>query len=185
MRSVASQSPHCPARSFSVFYARVGLRLRGFLSCPDADCGWQGWGFSPLSEHRPWLVHVVWNCGIAPVPLPAEVSLHSTLPETAYLVCPATEVSPMVLAQGTIHSSRLLIKTMCSVAGPAGGSSGNQAWPGACDYKRWEWGGREGAGDPQACQDCALEQDWNSYPNLTHTKSTLSQALGFGLGCGR
>lgn len=31
----------------------------------------------------------------------------------------------------------------------------------------------------------ALGQDWNSYPNLTHTKSTLSQALGFRLGCGR
>lgn len=27
----------------------------------------------------------------------------------------------------------------------------------------------------------ALGQDWNSYPNLTHTKSTLSQALGFRL----
>lgn len=80
------------------------------------------------------------NCGIAPVPLPAEVSLHSTLPEAAYLACPTTEVSPVVLAQGTIHSSRLLIKTMCGVAGPAGGSSGNQAWPGACDYKGWGGG---------------------------------------------
>lgn len=43
----------------------------------------------------------------------------------------------MACAQGTIHSGRLLIKTMCGVAGPAGGSSGNQAWPGACGYKGW------------------------------------------------
>lgn len=64
-------------------------------------------------------------------PSPAEVSLHSTLPEAAYLACPAKEVSPVALAQGTIHSARLLIKTTCGVAGPAGGSSGNQAWPGA------------------------------------------------------
>lgn len=50
------------------------------------------------------------------------------------------EVSPVALVQGTIHSGRLLIKTMCGVAGPAGGSSGNQAWLGACGYKGW--GGR-------------------------------------------
>lgn len=31
----------------------------------------------------------------------------------------------------------------------------------------------------------ALGQDWNPYPNLTNTKSTLGQALGFRLGCGR
>ena len=73
-------------------------------------------------------------------PSPAEVSLHFTLPEAAYLACPTMEVSPVALVQGTIHSGRLLIKTMCGVAGPAGGSSGNQAWLGACGYKGW--GGR-------------------------------------------
>lgn len=72
-----------------------------------------------------------------PPPSSAEVSLHSTLLEAAYLACPAVEVSPVACAQGTIHSGRLLIKTMCGVAGPAGGDSGNQAWPGACGYKGW------------------------------------------------
>lgn len=96
-----------------------------------------GAGTLPLSEHRPWPVTVVLPCSIAPNP-PAEISLpSSTLSEAAYLACPAMEVSPVVLTQGTIHSGRLLIKTMCGVAGPAGGSSGNQAWPGACGYKGW------------------------------------------------
>lgn len=72
-----------------------------------------------------------------PPPSSAEVSLHSTLLEAAYLACPAMEVSPVACAQGTIHSGRLLIKTMCGVAGPAGGGSGNGAWPGACGYKGW------------------------------------------------
>lgn len=114
-------------------------------------------------------------------PSPAEVSLHSTLPEAAYLACPALEVSPVALAQGTIHSVRLLIKTMCGVAGPAGGSSGNQAWPGACGSKGWG----KGPVTHRPIRLSALEQDWNSYPNSTHSQSTLSRALGFRLGCGR
>lgn len=46
------------------------------------------------------------------------------------------EVSPAALSQGTIHPGRLLIETMCGAAGQGGGSSGSQAWPGACGC--WE-----------------------------------------------
>lgn len=47
----------------SVLCARVGFR--GFLSSLDTDCGWQGRNFTPLSEHRPWLVTLVLYRNIA------------------------------------------------------------------------------------------------------------------------
>lgn len=77
----------------SVLGARVGPRLRGFLSCLDPDCGWQGRNFTPLSEPRLGLVTLVPHRNIASkatLPCSAEVSSHSTLlPEAAYLACPA------------------------------------------------------------------------------------------------
>jgi hypothetical protein len=78
-------------------------------------------------------------------------------PWLPHLVLPAIEVSPVALAQGTIHPGGLLIKTMCGVAGQGGGSSGSQAWPVACGL--WE-GWRKGLADPQVYQvGNALGQD--------------------------
>lgn len=73
-------------------------------------------------------------CAARPAPPPPGSPL--SLPPRG---CPTVEVSPVALSQGTIHPGGLLIKTMCGVAGQGGGSSGSQAWPGAC-------GLREGCG---------------------------------------
>ena len=76
----------------------------------------------------------------APPPSPALRSPH-TASQRRPTWPVRSEVSPAVLSQGTIHPSRLLIETMCSAAGQGGGSSGSQAWPGACGC--WEdWGRR-------------------------------------------
>lgn len=85
----------------------------------------------------------------------------------------------MALTQGTIHSARLLIKTMCGVAGPAGGSSGNQAWPGAWGSEGWG----EGAGDPQAHQaECTgtgleLSPQLNTYQKHPEPGSWVQAGL--------
>lgn len=60
----------------SVLCARVGLMFRGFLSSLDTDCGWQGQNFTPLSEHRPWLVTLVLYCDIASNATPFLLALH-------------------------------------------------------------------------------------------------------------
>lgn len=83
-------------------------------------------------------------CDCRPAPLAhaphPQVPLHSCLPKPVPPGCPVLGEPCGALTRH--HSSRrLLIETMCGAAGQGGGSSGSQAWPGACGP--WEdWGRR-------------------------------------------
>lgn len=135
-----SESAQPPVGALSHPYTqRVEPRPQEVLQVDQTEHGRVSTRF--FSVHRPWLITVVLSLPHSPSPTRGPLTL---LPPQG---CPpgpsCAEVSPAVLSQGAIHPGGLLIETMCAGArqGHGGGSSGSQAWPGACGC--WEdWGRR-------------------------------------------